>query len=181
MRKNPIEYSFDTLSRLVSTKEFWDSPSAEWSNSTTEEKLLILGAFVNGGGDLYKVVEDYAERHDAVYRREIQNTVLHYLAILMTGKEFTTRIALSDRIKRLNKEELIQLLTEELKRNVLKSGEIDANGYVKEFLKLSNENLLNDDILDRIEREHWRANPDEAFSSYLFKAELNWNYSRGLW
>lgn len=169
-------------SRLASSREIWDDYSHEWSYSTFDEKLVILAGFVLKGGDLKRAIERYAEDRSEIYRSRIHWVVFGYIWRMMMGKEsqFENKPT-ADRIKRLEMDELLRLLAEELKMCVKKTTEFVYENRYKtnstpnfktyESWTVSDEYKYNDTILDTIEREHWRANPDEPFSSYLRKAE----------
>jgi len=182
MATYPFEFmSLKDCESRIDSKEYWDAYSDEWNRSDHTQKILVLGDFVLKGGDLASVLDKYAERHDEIYRREIQNAVILYIGILMTGDALDERTPLCHRIKRLGKEELIQLLTEELRRNIFERGDIDRNGNITSYWTITQEHLLDDYILDKIERKHWQDNPDEAFSSYMFKEDLHWKYNKSIW
>ena len=87
-----------------------------------------------------------------------------------------------DRIKCLNKDELIRLLTLELKRDVQPSCEMDKNHNIHEHWRLlSDEEQQSDVYLDRIERHHWRKHPEESPTQYFNRAEWWWNNTWYLW
>lgn len=87
----------------------------------------------------------------------------------------------ADRIKRLEMDELLRLLAEELKMCVKRTTAFVYENRYKpnstpgfktyESWIVSDEYKYNDTILDTIEREHWRAFPDEDFSYYLNKCK----------
>jgi hypothetical protein len=92
------------------------------------------------------------------------------------------KVPLVDRIKRLNKDELVELLTKELKRDVVPSSEMDKNHKFHEHWRLlSDDEWLSDEILDKIEYRHWRKHPEEPFSQYLRRSEFWWDYRHFLW
>lgn len=156
---------------ILAKKEYWDDYSDEWNNSTIEEKLIRLAEFVKQGGDLNIVLNDYAEYHDALYKCRIQVCVFNYIERLISGSFFNYEAPINYRIKRLDKEELVRLLTEELKRCIVKIEEYDDNLIKVDYWTITNKYLNNDDILDMIEREHWRKFPNESFSYYLNKSK----------
>ena len=78
-------------------------------------------------------------------------------------------------------DELLRLLAEELKMCVKRTTEFVYENRYKpnstssfktyESWIVSDEYKYNDTILDTIEREHWRVNPDENFDYYLRKCK----------
>ena len=168
--------------RLASSREIWDDYSHEWSYSTFDEKLVILAGFVLKGGDLKRAIERYAEERTETYRSRIHWVVFAYIWRMMMGKErpFDQKPT-ADRIKRLEMDELLRLLAEELKMCVKRGTEfVYENRYrtdvptsfkTYESWTVSDEYKYNDTILDTIEREHWRAHTDESFDYYLGKCK----------
>ena len=167
---------------LASSREIWDDFSHEWTYSTFDEKLVILAGFVLKGGDLKRAIERYAEERTETYRSRIHWVVFRYIWRMMMGKESTFgQKPTADRIKRLEMDELLRLLAEELKMCVKRTTEfVNENRYkpnstpnykTYESWIVSDEYKYNDTILDTIEREHWRANPDESFEYYLGKCK----------
>lgn len=168
--------------RLASSREIWDDYSHEWSYSTFDEKLVILAGFVLKGGNLKRAIERYAEDRTETYRSRIHWLIFKYIWRMMMGNESPfAQKQTADRIKRLENDELLRLLAEELKMCVKRTIVfINENRYKptsqpsyasKESWIVSDEYKYNDTILDTIEREHWRAFPDESFSYYLNKSK----------
>lgn len=174
---SPFTCDIDEYADRICRKEYWDDFSSEWSWSSIDEKLIRLGGFVLAGGSLLRLLNRYAKAHDEMYRQRIQHCILFYVGILITDKPLDNRTPLCQRIKCLDKKELVQLLKEELKKDVRERLEMDSQGYITKYWEVSKEHLLDDKILDHIERNHWRTNPDEAFSSYLRKQERFWDAS----
>lgn len=167
---SPFECDLKEYIGYIARREYWDGFAHEWTYSPMEAKLIRLGGFVLKGGDLNEVLDRYAEDRAFTYRYEIQFRVISYIINLMSGGTldiYTDSVTL-DRIKRLDKEELVQLLTEELKRRIRQTCSF-INGNIEKVWEISKGDLLKDDILDKIEREHWRSHPEESFSWYLKK------------
>jgi len=169
---------------MMANREYWDDLGAEWNHSTIEKKLVQLAGFVRLGGNLKKVINHYAKDHDEQYNRRIQFCILYYILKLMVGDrlQWYSKDPLVDRIKRLNKDELVALLTKELKRDVIPSCEMDKNHKFHEHWRLlSDDEWLSDEFLDKIERKHWRSHPEEPFSQYLRRSKWWWDYRHYLW
>jgi len=173
----PFDCTLDEYAGYVGRREYWDDFSHEWGYSPLELKIIRLAGFVNQGGDLNALLENYADGRDETYRERIQYCVFNYIKRMMPDIYFEPGTPLPDRIKRLDKEELAELLSETLKKSVKIGSYLDRNGEVHECWQIGI--YKNDDILDTIERRHWRANPDESFMLYLRKCET-WKY-RCLW
>ena len=175
--------------RLAASREIWDDLSHEWSYSTFDEKLVILAGFVLKGGNLKRAVERYAEDRSEIYRCRIHWVIFNYIWRMMMNGESCLRNPTADRIKCLDNDELLRLLAGELKMCVKKTSEyVDVNRHKPgctpnyqtfESWIVSDEYKYNDTILDRIERKHWRANPDEGMWSYFGKAK-RWEWKRCL-
>ena len=167
---------------MASSREIWDDFSHEWSYSPFDEKIVILGGFALKGGNFKRAIERYAEERAETYRSRIHWVIFAYIWRMMMGKEsqFENKPT-ADRIKRLEMDELLRLLAEELKMCVKRTTEFVYENRYKpnstpgfktyESWIVSDEYKYNDTILDTIEREHWRAFPDESFSSYLNKSK----------
>lgn len=168
----------------MSNREYWDDLGAEWNRNTIELKLVRLAGFVQQGGNLKKVLNHYAKEHDEQYNHRIQYCVLYYILKLMVGDRLRwySKDPLVDRIKCLNKDELIRLLTLELKRDVRPSCEMDKNHKIHEHWRLLSDDEQQSDVyLDRIERHHWRKHPEESANQYFRRAETLWCYRWFLW
>lgn len=183
-KSQPLPYESEDYSAHVCGRAYWDDLSAEWGYCPIEKKLVILAGFVNLGGDLNKVLERYAEDRSEDYRSRIQHCIMHYLTHLIEGEplEYSAPSRpIVNRIKRLEKEELVRLLSEELRRRVVQTCDIDRNGQSSTIWKVSTELIHNDEVLDNIEREHWKNNPEESFSSYLNNTQRWGPFGKSMW
>lgn len=170
--------------QMMANREYWDDLGAEWSWSPVEKKLVRLAGLVKQGGSLKRVLTRYAKNHDEEYRHRIQHCVLCYILRLMVGDRIKPHEnePLVNRIKCLNQDELIKLLTLELKRDVQPSCWMDDNHNIHEYWKLqSDAEWMSDEYLDKIERKHWRNHTEESATQYFNRASSWWNYSKFLW
>ena len=180
----PYQVPLKEYEGMMANREYWDDLGAEWNWSSMEKKLVRLAGFVQQGGSLKKVLNRYTKDRDEEYTNRIQFCVLEYILKLMVGNRIKPyeKVPLVDRIKRLNKDELVELLTKELKRDVVPSSEMDKNHKFHEHWRLlSDDEWLSDEILDKIEYRHWRKHPEEPFSQYLRRSEFWWDYRHFLW
>lgn len=165
----PLNCKLSEYEGWLAMREYWDDYSDEWNSSTIEEKLVNLANFVKQGGDLNIVLNDYTENRDAIYRYRIQFCVFRYIERLISGNYFAKGNPIIERIKRLEKAGLVSLLKEELSRSVKDVEEYDEKQIIKSYWQISDEFINKDDILNKIEREHWRNNPNEGVSFYMNK------------
>lgn len=176
MKENMKPYDCDLkqYETCLATRDFWDDCGHEWTYKTLEEKLVILGGFVQKGGDLKRVIKRYAEDRSEMYRSRIHWVIFTYIWRMMMVDEPVQR-PLSDRIKCLDNNELIRLMAEELKKCIKKTcrSGFDYKGqhYIESCWIVSDDNKYDDTILDQIEREHWRTYPNEPITSYWNKAK----------
>ena len=181
--KTPYDVPLDEYEGLVARREYWDDGSDEWNWSSIDLKLVRLAGFVQQDGDLNKVMTEYTKDLDEYKRQRIQYCVVRYILKLMLGerRQLSENNPLVERIKCLNKEELLELLTEELKRDVKKEEKMDDNYKIHEdWVLLSDNQWMSDEILDGIERRHWRENPEESYTTYSNRSQFWWN-NRSLW
>lgn len=187
MKEYMKPYDFDVEKYeacLASSREIWDDCSQEWSYSTLEEKLVILAGFVLKGGDLKRAIERYAEERSEIYRCRIHWVIFTYIWRMIMGKEPMNNFnPISSRIKCLDNDELIKLLSEELKKCVKQTCNTRYNRFGEHEIYtcwiVSDEYQYDDTALDKIERKHWRSHPDEPFSIYLDKAK-RWDWMKCL-
>ncbi len=181
--KTPFDVPLDEYKGLIARREYWDDGSDEWNWSSLDLKLVRLAGFVQQDGDLNKVMTEYTEDLDEYKRQRIQYCVVSFILKLMVGERLhiSDNVPLVERVKCLNKEELIELLTEELKRDVKKDEKMDDNYKTHEdWVLLSDNQWMSDEILDSIEHRHWRENPEESYTTYSNRAQYWWN-NRSLW
>ena len=180
----PFSVPLDEYEGLIGSREYWDDLADEWKWSSIGEKLVRLAGFVQMGGNLKKIINHYAREKDEYKRQRIQYCIVDYILKLMVGDRFhaSEDVPLVNRIKRLDKNELVRLLTAELKRDVQKGGVFDKDYKEHENWRLlSDEKWMSDEILDKIEHKHWHDNPEESFDSYLDRSNTMWNGRRSLW
>ena len=169
---------------MMANREYWDDLGAEWSWSPVEKKLVRLAGLVQQGGSLKKVLTRYAKDHDERYNQRIQHCVLRYILKLMVGSRIKPyeNEPLVNRIKCLNKDELIKLLTQELKRDVRPTCWMDKDHRIHDCWELlSDTQWMSDDNLDKIERHHWCTHPEESPTQYSNRANTWWKYTLSLW
>ena len=123
----PFDVPLDEYEGLITRREYWDNISEEWRWSSIEEKIVRLARFVQQGGNLTKILNRYAEAHDEEYRRCIQYCELEYvLRLLKKDEDMSTKHLPVDRVKRLNKYELTDFLSDLLKQSVKKQYNMDS-------------------------------------------------------
>ena len=172
----PYDCDLKYYEGCLATRDFWDDCGHEWTYKTLDEKLVILGGFVQRGGSLKRVIKRYAEDRSEIYRCRIHWVIFTYIWRMIMGDEPMSNFnPMSKRIKCLDNDELIKLLSEELKKCVKETCGTRYNRFgqheIYNYWFVSNEYQYDDTALDKIERKHWRTNPDEPFSIYCNKAK----------
>lgn len=157
----------------IRTRRYWDPFEAKSITGTLEDRLANLSAFVKLGGDLLKEIDAYAEDRSSIYTDDIMTAVMTYLQYLISGENYGLDETFTDRIKCLDKAELVQLLSEELKVRIVENEE---SCWV-----LRKDNLCDDSILSGIEATHRMNHPDETPAMYA-RRKKNWSASsHGFW
>ncbi len=177
MYNKPFSVPLEEYESLICCREYWDDISTEWESSPIEQKIIRLAGFVQQGGDLMNAINLYAQEHDETYRRRIQHCILEYILILMTGDkiEIYRKSPFKNRIKRLNKDELVKLLSDQLKASVIEGSYMDKNYNTLPCWEIRYDNKLTpDEYMDKVDHEHYQNYPDESFTTYDAKSE-NWN------
>ncbi len=160
---------------ILANREYWDDISYEWEqHSILEQKLIRLGGFVQRGGDLNRVILHYAEGREYTYRMTIKSCLKQYI------EHFLPKDLWYLRIVRLEKEEVVKLLSELLKASVKDSCEYDR--YNKKYYSVSlleTKGVDTEALLAAIEKEHKETHPDETIEVMRERA---WGWVReSLW
>lgn len=172
----PYDCDINQYEACLATRDFWDDCGHEWTHKTLDEKLVILGGFVQRGGSLKLVIKRYAEDRSEIYRSRIHWVIFTYIWRMIMGDEPMNNFnPMSSRIKCLDNDELIKLLSEELKKCVKQTCNTRYNRFGEHEIYtcwiVSDEYQYDDTALDKIERKHWRSNPDEPITLYWNKAK----------
>ena len=183
MYYEPFNVPLDDYEGYIGRREYWDDLGTEWGWSPIEQKIIRLAGFVQQGGNLKKVINHYAKDRDEEYRSRIQYCIMDYILKLMTGDlvHRHSDLPFVDRIKRLTKEELVKLLSDQLKTSVRKTYYME-HGSIKEGWEIKYDNPKTpDDLLDKIDRQHRRKYPDETFYEWYHRPEKWWSHKQYLW
>lgn len=183
MYYKPFDVPLKEYEGLVCHREYWDGVGTEWGWSSVEEKIIRLAGFVQQGGNLKKIINRYAKDRDETYRREIQYCILEYILVLMAGDSIKVykNSPFVDRIKCLDKEELVKLLSDQLKTSVRRIYYMEGGG-IKEGWKIRYDNPKTpDELLDKIDRQHCRKYPDETYYEWSHRPEKWWSHKQHLW
>jgi hypothetical protein len=70
--ETPFDLPLDDYEGLIERNEYWDDSGDEANWLTMDQKLIRLAGFVQKGGNLAKVITNYAEAHDEYKRKRIQ-------------------------------------------------------------------------------------------------------------
>ena len=177
----PYDCDLKQYEARLATRDFWDDCGHEWSYRTLDEKLVILGGFVQRGGSLKRVIKLYAKDRSEIYRCRIHWVIFDYIwRMIMVDVPKNNFNPMSMRIKSLENDELIKLLSEELKKCVKETCRTRYNRFGEHEIYtcwiVSNEYQYDDSALDKIERRHWRSHPDESMDHYFFQMPKRWEY-----
>ena len=177
----PYECDLKQYEACLATRDFWDDCGHEWTYRTLDEKLIILGGFVQRGGSLKRVIKRYAKDRSEIYRCRIHWVIFDYIwRMIMVDVPKNDYYPMSRRIKRLDNDELIKLLSEELKKCVKETCRTRYNRFGEHEIYtcwiVSNEYQYDDSALDKIERRHWRSHPDESIDHQFFQMPRRWEY-----
>lgn len=155
------DVQLEEYEQILANREYWDDISCEWEQySTLEQKLIRIGGFVQRGGDLNRVILNYAEDREYTYRVTIKSCLMQYIERFLSKDLWYTRIV------RLEKEEVVELLSELLKASIKNSCEYDR--YKKKYYSvglLETKGIDAEGILATIEKEHKEAHPDETIEA----------------
>ena len=163
----PYELEVGEYAKHLATREYWDDFSYEWSGRhTMDQKLIYMAGFVNMGGDLLWVIKQYAKDRSRDYRFCIHGSISKYLFRMISEgltKEERAKDDSGVRMMFLDRDELVELLTEELKRKVTydlvcnhNTRSVEKEWYVKKPTE------FDDTVLAKIEQAHKQAHPDET-------------------
>ncbi len=165
----PYDLEVGEYAGLLANREYWDSYSYEWSGfHTMDQKLIHLAGFVNMGGDLLWVIKHYAKGRSREYRFCIHSAISRYLFRMISEgltKEERAKDDSGVRMMFLDREELVELLTEELKRKVtydLKTIRTACGCDVVRKWYVESPKVFDDTVLAKIEQAHKQAHPDET-------------------
>ena len=181
MYYKPFDYPLKDYEGHLRRREFWDDYGAEWHNKTVEQKLIILAGFVQKGGNLKKVINKYAKDRDEMYRERIQHCILLYILQLMLGDELSFSCNLATRVKRLDRDGLVNLLSYLLKTCVMEK-ELFINYDIKKCWVVEyNNKLTPDEVLDKFDKKFFRSHPEISYMTFYNRAEVWWNPHYSLW
>jgi len=184
MDYKPFDVPLKEYVGLIKRREYCDDMASNWWWSTMDQKIIRLAGFVQQGGNLKKLLNNYAEGRDEMYRERIQYCVANYIlwitdcekSSIGTDKPFVYRI------KRLDKDELVKLLSYLLKTCVREESYIDKNHEIQTRWVVEYKNKLTpDEVLDKIDKRHWRTHPEESYYTWWHRSEYWWDHHHFLW
>lgn len=179
----PLNVPLNEYEGYIKRREYWDDLATEWGWSPKEEKIIRLAGFVQQGGNLKKIINSYAKNHDEIYRQRIQYCILSYILKIMTNGRIHaySKSPFVDRIKRLDKDELVKLLSDQLKTSVKQTYQME-NGGINPVWEIKYDNPLTpDELLDKIDRKHSRKYPEESINMWWQRSDYWWDNRHYLW
>ena len=172
MYYKPFDVPLKEYEGLVCRREYWDRLGTEWRWSSVEEKIIRLAGFVQKGGNLKKIINHYAKDRDETYRREIQHCILEYILVLMAGDSIKIyrNSPFVNRIKRLDKDELVKELTKLLECEIIiiPTENDDMTGHADGMVRFVNKNTI---LVNNLEEEYkyWREGMQKVIEKYKLK------------
>ena len=175
----PFNVPKEEYEGLIARREYWDDGCDEWNWSSIEQKIVRLAEFVQQGGNLSKIINRYAKECGERYRGRIQYCVASYILKIMYDDLFVINAdaPFVRRIKRLDKIELVKLLSSQLKSSVTKSSVLDSDYKVHDNWIIKYDSKQSpDELLDKIESKYW-----EDYNTYDSRADIWWDGLHSLW
>jgi len=81
-----------------------------------------------------------------------------------------------------DKDELVKLLSYLLKTCVREESYIDKNHEIQTRWVVEYKNKLTpDEVLDKIDKRHWRTHPEESYYTWWHRSEYWWDHHHFLW
>ena len=112
----------------LAMQEYWDDLGSEWSESSVEEKLIMMGRFLLHGGKLEDVIERYKDGISEDRLRRIRPCIFRYLGELMADGHINRHSPLYAELDSLSDEELIAKLSTKILDSVKESEGRDKDG-----------------------------------------------------
>lgn len=123
----------------LAVQKYWDDLGSEWSDSSVEEKIIMMGRFLIHGGKLEDVIERYKDGISENRLRRIRPCIFRYLGELMADGHINRHSPLYAELDGLSDEELIAKLSTKIIESVKESEGRDKNGklcYNYEIVKV---------------------------------------------
>ena len=134
-----FEYDLLEGEMYLAVQKYWDDLGSEWSESSVEEKIIMMGRFLIHSGKLEDVIERYKDGISEDRLRRIRPCIFRYLGELMADGHINRHSPLYAELDSLSDEELIAKLSTKILESVKESEGRDKNGklcYNYEIVKV---------------------------------------------
>lgn len=122
----------------LAMQKYWDDLGSEWSESSVEEKIIMMGRFLIHGGKLEDVIDRYKDGISEERIRRVRPCIFEYLGKLMADGQINRHSPLYVEFDSLSDEELIAKLSAKILESVMETEVRDKDGklcYNYEILK----------------------------------------------
>ena len=112
----------------LAMQEYWDDLGSYWSDSSVEEKMIMIGRFLLHGGKLEDVIDRYKDGISEERFRRVRPCIFTYLGELIADGHINRHSPLYAELDSLSDEELIAKLSKLLTEKVKETEARDAQG-----------------------------------------------------
>lgn len=112
----------------LAMQEYWDDLGSYWSDSSVEEKMIMMGRFLLHGGKLEDVIDRYKDGISEERFRRVRPCIFTYLGELIADGHINRHSPLYAELDSLSDEELIAKLSKLLTEKVKETEARDAQG-----------------------------------------------------
>ena len=112
----------------LAMQEYWDDLGSYWSDSSVEEKMIMIGRFLLHGGKLEDVIDRYKDGISEERFRRVRPCIFRYLGELIADGHINRHSPLYAELDSLSDEELIAKLSNLLKEKVKETEDRNAQG-----------------------------------------------------
>ena len=112
----------------LAMQEYWDDLGSYWSDSSVEEKMIMIGRFLLHGGKLEDVIDRYKDGISEERFRRVRPCIFRYLGELIADGHINRHSPLYAELDSLSDEELIAKLSNLLIEKVKETEDRNAQG-----------------------------------------------------
>ncbi len=123
----------------LAMQKYWDDQGSYWSDSSVEEKIIMMARFLLHGGKLEDVIDRYKDGISEERLRRVRPCIFRYLGELMADGHINRHSPLYTELDSLSDEELIAKLSKLLSEKVKETEDRDTQGklcYNYEIVKV---------------------------------------------
>lgn len=112
----------------LAMQKYWDDLGSEWSDSSLEEKIIMMGRFLIHGGKLEDFIDRYKDGISEERIRRVRPCIFEYLGKLMADGHINRHSPLYAELDSLSDEELIAKLSAKILESVMETEGRDKDG-----------------------------------------------------